>query len=611
LKTSNYNLCLSYDEQNNKGYILYNTKSCQTFEISLKEYNIYIDEINAASCVEDLVKIPLLHKLINRGFIIDENVNELEEIQLQHRSVRRSNQSLSLTITPTMSCNLACSYCFELNKYAGLMLPDVQDNLIKFVEKSFKTGCKKLAITWFGGEPLIGLSIIEYLSSEFIKLCSKYRCSYNAVVITNGTLLTKGAIEVLKRSKVNVIQITLDGPQHIHDTKRIGHGGEPSFELILANLKNAAPHFNIVLRINTDKIVAPYLEDLIGRLSRENLVGKISIYSALSHKTYKLSDEYMNEDRIKFRLSTTNVKAVKVNEEYQNSDVLFNTITFSNIETNFDSLSEKYGFQRHMRLPQRRYNTCMLDKDNSWLIEADGDIQKCWESAGDKAAAVGKLTDDGISLFKNFENWYKWDVFKDPVCNKCPFIPVCMGHCPIRHMAKDPDHCPTFKFNWKDVIEASMSELKPKHGDTNDSRCKPNRHVSKHGRINLLSPILSQTPIKDLSLAVIREKREGYKNRKYLRRNFRNVIVKDEIISNQVLKVIYSGKKRLFYLNKIGYDIWCMLNGKNTVEDILTYICQQYNIEENEKMNIEYDFWSFMKQLMIKKYLDTSRIIQP
>jgi hypothetical protein len=38
----------------------------------------------------------------------------------------------------------------------------------------------------FGGEPLIGISVIESLSEQFLDLCKKYNPDHGAFVVTNG-----------------------------------------------------------------------------------------------------------------------------------------------------------------------------------------------------------------------------------------------------------------------------------------------------------------------------------------------------------------------------------------------------------------------------------------
>jgi uncharacterized protein len=219
--------------------------------------------------------------------------------------------------------------------------------------------------------------------------------------------LTENTINILKRNRVAGIQITLDGPPSRHYTRRIGHKGQPSFEIIMKNLKNAVSQFNIGIRINTDKIVVEHLEELLRLLSIEGLAGRITIYAAAAHKTFALSDGYENKNRFALITPTTNnahsttkfkdkeVSSTSLLSEPSDSTILFDSPTFAKIEPSFDDLLEKYGFQRHLKMPKRKFTTCMLDNDNGWLIEADGDVQKCWESAGDKTAVVGTLEDGG------------------------------------------------------------------------------------------------------------------------------------------------------------------------------------------------------------------------
>jgi len=93
---------------------------------------------------------------------------------------------------------------------------------------------------------------------------------YSANVVTNGYFLTKEVAQKLVESKVDYVQITLDGPQDTHDTRRPLLGGQRTYKAIMENVIACADIIPIVVRINEiidvfkennvyDK-VHPYLE---------------------------------------------------------------------------------------------------------------------------------------------------------------------------------------------------------------------------------------------------------------------------------------------------------------------------------------------------------------
>lgn len=78
------------------------------------------------------------------------------------RYVEEENKRLSLSLVVTRNCNLNCSYCYE-NKY-DLSKEQMDSSVAKeaityYMERD--DGHKKVSIEFFGGEPLLGFSLIK------------------------------------------------------------------------------------------------------------------------------------------------------------------------------------------------------------------------------------------------------------------------------------------------------------------------------------------------------------------------------------------------------------------------------------------------------------------
>ena len=153
------------------------------------------------------------------NFVVEESFDELAFIAEQYQRERQHSQFL-LTILPTFGCNLGCDYCF-VGKKRGGMDRAKQDQIIAFVTERFaRQKFPSMAVDWFGGEPLLALGTIEYLSDAFLDLCKRYDTSYSAQVITNGTMISDRAVEVMQKAGIDRLQITLDGLREIHDQRR-------------------------------------------------------------------------------------------------------------------------------------------------------------------------------------------------------------------------------------------------------------------------------------------------------------------------------------------------------------------------------------------------------
>jgi uncharacterized protein len=73
---------------------------------------------------------------------------------------------MHLVLLPTEACNFRCTYCYETFP-RGKMNPEIISGL-KALVKEKATNLSNLNISWFGGEPLLALVVIEELSISFL-----------------------------------------------------------------------------------------------------------------------------------------------------------------------------------------------------------------------------------------------------------------------------------------------------------------------------------------------------------------------------------------------------------------------------------------------------------
>lgn len=77
----------------------------------------------------------------------------------------------------------------------------------------------------------MAIETIEKLTKK-IKSVLPLGCKYNADMVTNGYKLTRRVAEKLKDMDIHYIQVTLDGSKQAHDSRRILHNHQPTFEHI-------------------------------------------------------------------------------------------------------------------------------------------------------------------------------------------------------------------------------------------------------------------------------------------------------------------------------------------------------------------------------------------
>lgn len=141
-------------------------------------------------------------------------------------------------------CNLDCSYCYVFNKSdatwkdrPGTMSDAIfETTLHRIAEHCSRSGQKSVRINFHGGEPLlIGCDRFSRWCAAINDLLSP-DVTVGVSVQTNGTLLTRGWINVLLEHDVSV-GISLDGPRDIHNSQRVDRKGRGSYDQVERALK--------------------------------------------------------------------------------------------------------------------------------------------------------------------------------------------------------------------------------------------------------------------------------------------------------------------------------------------------------------------------------------
>jgi uncharacterized protein len=124
----------------------------------------------------------------------------------------------------TEACNLRCNYCFVSDKQNHRHLtPEMADKIVTFI-KSDAAKLRETYIHFFGGEPLVRASMIDYLTNQFTAWSKQSGVKVKYGITTNGTLLNKDNCELLKRNEVGV-QLSLDGGKEGNNVHRQLMGG--------------------------------------------------------------------------------------------------------------------------------------------------------------------------------------------------------------------------------------------------------------------------------------------------------------------------------------------------------------------------------------------------
>ena len=166
-------------------------------------------------------------------------------------------QPFSLLAKPTGPiCNLDCEYCFFLSKemlYSGDRFRMADELLQEYVRQLLESQPgPEVTFAWQGGEPtMMGLDFYRRL----VELVDEHRGPGQRVahtIQTNATLLNDDWAAFFKENNF-LVGVSIDGPQHLHDTYRVDKRGLGSFDRVINGYEVLQRHevdVNILCTVN-------------------------------------------------------------------------------------------------------------------------------------------------------------------------------------------------------------------------------------------------------------------------------------------------------------------------------------------------------------------------
>ena len=130
-------------------------------------------------------------------------------------------------------CNLRCEYCFAgQGSYKGrteYMSFDVAKAAVDFLIAN--SGNRKiLEMDFFGGEPLMNLSVVKKTVDYAKKQGEKHNKKFLFTLTTNGVLLNEETAKYLNEEMENVV-LSIDGRKEVHDGVRKTVNGKGSYDV--------------------------------------------------------------------------------------------------------------------------------------------------------------------------------------------------------------------------------------------------------------------------------------------------------------------------------------------------------------------------------------------
>jgi len=305
-------------------------------------------------------------------------------------------------VTLNLDCNLACPYCYEDHFRGKSYMSEATADLLveKILNGPIKAG-KEVLLDFYGGEALLSLPLIARIAGPLREAAIRAGTAFSFNLVTNGTLLTRRIVTVLRPLGLAGARITIDGPPDIHNRQRPFVSGKGSFDAILKNLGEVCDLIKMQLGGNFTQDNYRRFPELLDMLVEAGITpDKLSMVN-FAPVTPTAGEAGLGD--FAMGCACTSEPWLIEASLYLREEIL------------------KRGFNT----PRPKLAGCMVEFENDLIVAWDGSLYKCPAFMGWADLRIGTLA-DGIGDFRESHNM---DVWKNAECLGCPYLPLCFGGC--------------------------------------------------------------------------------------------------------------------------------------------------------------------------------------
>lgn len=410
MKGSRFNIAIKRDEN----VLLYNTFSTSLVELDYPIFNdIFINHK-----FSDYEETKVLYEM---GYIVDDNFDELALMEEFRQDVidNSSSKIANIIIAPTLECNAHCFYCFEKGFRKGRMNKTTADKLVEFLVNNWNGD--KLGITWFGGEPLLEIDIIDYIIGRLIE----NKVNFASKITTNGSLLDEDAVKLIKeRWNADKIQITVDAiGDEYNRIKSYDSSIDNPFKKVMDNIEIALKaDLKLRIRINFNpKKQSVALDTFNYFITRFNGSENLKIYFApIDEDNEKVKNITNTFDEYEEHPYISLIKFGRKNGLYRGFPDMEDTDEIESLD--YCSLLKKLKIYPSV-------TNCYASCPNVYSVDPNGKIYKCHRVLGREDFASGDIF-SGIEHNEAYNFFCNTDVTYEE-CKTCAVLPICQGGCKV------------------------------------------------------------------------------------------------------------------------------------------------------------------------------------
>jgi uncharacterized protein len=320
----------------------------------------------------------------------DGTLTQAAETHLRENGLFRPMREPSyytVTVLTSTDCNLGCAYCFQnigQDATGGNRPPriahsrltsDTITDILEFARgKMSAAGLEELHILLFGGEPLLNPRGCK----ELLARAADYGLTM-ASMISNATLLTPSLAKEMADLGLRSVQVTFDGDRDQHDLIRVRRSGGGTFESIVENMAavSAVASIKWSVRVNVSHHNYAGVESLIDTLAERLDTSQCGIHFAW---VGDVGIGYANNMR--------------------------HNTTLAEQFFNWRRRAVEKGFMLGRPGPHVPCRTCSFsDGQYGAVVNADGSLSSCWETAGKPGWQVGSVVDGYLPHEQTTDRW--------------------------------------------------------------------------------------------------------------------------------------------------------------------------------------------------------------
>lgn len=346
----------------------------------------------------------IVQKLEDQGILVD---SEAQDEMIENRASMEKPESREVKFVVTDKCNFTCRYCIFLDdakrqSCIGHMRKKTVDRTFEALKGSLGFG-SDLTFDLYGGEPLLNLEIIDYITEKIRCLESTLSNRFLITLTTNGSLIDQKAISLLVGRDVKT-SVSIDGPQRVHNRMRIFRNKKGSFNRTIRGywrLKRTGVNVGVAATIGSHNVFT---------------LEKIVEYFA----------SRLDADSIYLGLLTGN----RTNPAYVDPKIVAEKLIDAYETARMYGIHEGtlVGYLNHVALKRPRIVHC---KACGYRIVVDpkGDIFPCQAFLNTGQQVAGNISN--INLLNNqvMQKWARRNVFSIEKCRQCYASPICGGGC--------------------------------------------------------------------------------------------------------------------------------------------------------------------------------------